>query len=282
MTCNEAKKISLASILEKIGTKKVKQNNQEAWYLSPFRNEATASFKVDLLKNLWYDHGEGKGGNVLDFVMRYYKCELKEALQILDDESFSFHQPTFQDDAIEKEKNYKIRAIKPLTNTQLINYIQSRGISLKMARKYCVELHYRLNDKKYFGIGFKNVLEGIEIRNRYFKGCLGTKSITLIKNNCNQVILFEGWIDFLSLLILYPKIENRFNYIILNSTSQKETVPELDSNYERIYLCFDNDNTGNETTIYFQKKYENHTKDIRYLFKNHKDVNDYLINKNRD
>lgn len=281
MTCNEAKKISLASILEKIGTKKVKQTNREAWYLSPFRNEATASFKVDLLKNLWYDHGEGKGGNVLDFVMRYYKCELKEALQILDDESFSFHQPTFQDDAIEKEKNYEIRAIKPLTNTQLINYIQSRGISLKMARKYCVELHYSLNDKKYFGIGFKNVLEGIEIRNRYFKGCLGTKSITLIENNCNQVILFEGWIDFLSLLMLYPKIENRFNYIILNSTSQKETVPELDSNYERIYLCFDNDNTGNETTIYFQKKYKNHTKDIRYLFKNHKDVNDYLINKNR-
>ncbi|MGM7550543.1 toprim domain-containing protein [Myroides odoratimimus] len=281
MTCNEAKKISLASILEKIGTKKVKQTNREAWYLSPFRNEATASFKVDLLKNLWYDHGEGKGGNVLDFVMRYYKCELKEALQILDDESFSFHQPTFQDDAIEKEKNYEIRAIKPLTNTQLINYIQSRGISLKIAKKYSVELHYSLNDKKYFGIGFKNVLEGIEIRNRYFKGCLGTKSITLIENNCNQVILFEGWIDFLSLLILYPKIENRFNYIILNSTSQKETVPELDSNYERIYLCFDNDNTGNETTIYFQKKYENHTKDIRYLFKNHKDVNDYLINKNR-
>ncbi|MGG5507161.1 MULTISPECIES: toprim domain-containing protein [unclassified Myroides] len=267
--------------MEKIGTKKVKQNNREAWYLSPFRNEATASFKVDLLKNLWYDHGEGKGGNVLDFVMRYYKCEVKEALQILDDESFSFHQPTFQDDAIKKEKNYKIRAIKPLTNTQLINYIQSRGISLKIARKYCVELHYSLNDKKYFGIGFKNVLEGIEIRNRYFKGCLGTKSITLIENNCNQVILFEGWIDFLSLLMLYPKIENRFNYIILNSTSQKETVPELDSNYERIYLCFDNDNTGNETTIYFQKKYENHTKDIRYLFKNHKDVNDYLINKNR-
>ncbi|MDM1413264.1 toprim domain-containing protein [Myroides odoratimimus] len=281
MTCNEAKKISLASILEKIGTKKVKQTNREAWYLSPFRNETTASFKIDLLKNLWYDHGEGKGGNVLDFVMRYYKCELKEALQILDDESFSFHQPTFQDDSIEKEKNYEIRAIKPLTNTQLINYIQSRGISLKMAKKYSVELHYSLNDKKYFGIGFKNVLEGIEIRNRYFKGCLGTKSITLIENNCNQVILFEGWIDFLSLLILYPKIENRFNYIILNSTSQKETVPELDSNYERIYLCFDNDNTGNETTIYFQKKYENHTKDIRYLFKNHKDVNDYLINKNR-
>ncbi|WP_410877872.1 toprim domain-containing protein [Myroides sp. DW712] len=282
MTCNEAKKISLASILEKIGTKKVKQNNREAWYLSPFRNEATASFKVDLLKNLWYDHGGGKGGNVLDFVMRYYKCELKVALQILDDESLSFHQPTFQNDTIEKEKNYEIRAIKPLTNTQLINYIQSRDISLKMARKYCVELHYSLNDKKYFGIGFKNVLEGIEIRNRYFKGCLGTKSITLIENNRNQVILFEGWIDFLSLLMLYPKIENRFNYIILNSTSQKDTVPELDSNYERIYLCFDNDNTGNETTIYFQKKYKNYTKDIRYLFKNHKDVNDYLINKNRD
>ncbi|WP_254050248.1 CHC2 zinc finger domain-containing protein, partial [Myroides sp. N17-2] len=130
INCSEAKKISLVSILDKMGAKKIKQNNREVFYISPFRNESTASFKIDVVKNIWYDHGEGLGGNVLDFIMAFYKCELKEALRILDNESFSFHQPIFQDFAIEKEKNYEIRAIKPLTNTQLVNYIQSRCISL--------------------------------------------------------------------------------------------------------------------------------------------------------
>ncbi|MBI1930896.1 hypothetical protein HYR99_42445, partial [Candidatus Poribacteria bacterium] len=29
------------------------------------------SFKINLTKNLWFDFGEGKGGNVLDFIMKF-------------------------------------------------------------------------------------------------------------------------------------------------------------------------------------------------------------------
>ena len=31
------------------------------WFLSPFRNEKTASFKVDISTNRFYDFGEGFG-----------------------------------------------------------------------------------------------------------------------------------------------------------------------------------------------------------------------------
>ena len=34
------------------------------WYLSPLHDEKTASFKVDINKNVWYDFGLGKGGGV--------------------------------------------------------------------------------------------------------------------------------------------------------------------------------------------------------------------------
>ncbi|MDM1499632.1 toprim domain-containing protein [Myroides odoratimimus] len=279
MTCNEAKKISLVSILDKIGAKKIKQNNREVWYLSPFRNETTASFKIDLLKNIWFDHGEGKGGNVLDFLMRYYNCDLKEALRILDNESFSFHQPIFQDLAIEKEKSIELKKISLLKNKSLINYAEKRGLDLTLLCKYCREVHYKRDNKTYYGIGFKNVSEGFEIRNKYFKGCIGKKSYTLIKNQTKQAIFFEGWIDFLSLLVLYPSIEYRFDFIILNSTSQKESVLNLNERYSKIYLCFDNDLSGNETTIYFQNFYKRQVKDIRYLFKGYKDLNEYLVSK---
>ncbi|MCC9042569.1 toprim domain-containing protein [Myroides sp. M-43] len=282
MTCIEAKKISLESILDKVGAKKVKQINREIWYISPFRDETTASFKIDIIKNLWYDHGEGKGGNVLDFVMRYYTCDIKEALVILENESLSFHQPIYKSSASEKEDTYKITSISSVENKLLTKYAEERGLNLTLLHRYCKEIHYERDNKIYFGIGFKNVLKGYEIRNKYFKGCLGNKGITTIENDCNQVILFEGWIDFLSLLILYPMTEYRFDFIILNSTSQKESVLELIVKYNKICLCFDNDLTGNETTIYFQKKYENLTKDIRYLFKGYKDLNEYLMMKSNE
>ncbi|MDM1456692.1 toprim domain-containing protein [Myroides odoratimimus] len=316
MTCNEAKKISLVSVLDKIGAKKAKQNNHEVWYISPFRNESTASFKIDIDKNIWFDHGAGKGGNVLDFIMRYYNCDLKEALQILDNESFSFHQPIFQDVAIEKERNYEIRAIKPLTNTQLIKYIQNRCISLKIAKKYCVEVYYSLNNKSYYGIGFKNDSEGYEIRNKYIKMCLGTKAPSFFNNNRSQIILFESWSDFLSFLTLYPKAERHYDYLILNSVGTLHNVLIKESNnylyqctnvqndhcinvqldksikeqndkcikntlykqlkYETIICCFDNDDAGNKTTEKVQNAFPTRVKDGRYLYPNYKDLNDCI------
>lgn len=236
MTCSEAKKISLVSIIDKIGAKKIKQNNGEVWYISPFRNESTASFKIDINKNIWFDHGQGIGGNVLDFIMAFYKCDLKETLRILDNESFSFHQPIFNDNAIEKERNYEIRAIKPLTNTQLVNYIQSRYISLKIAKEYCVEVYYCLNSKSYYGIGFMNDFEGYEIRNKYVKMCLGTKAPSYFNNNSNQIVLFESWSDFLSFLTLYPNAEKHYDYLILNSVGTLNNVLiEKSNNY--LYKC---------------------------------------------
>lgn len=325
MTCNEAKKISLVSILDEMGVKKVKQNNYEVWYISPFRNETTASFKIDHLKNIWFDHGAGKGGNVLDFIMTFYECDLKEALRILENASFSFHQPIFIDEAIEKENNYTIKEIKPLTNTRLINYIQSRCISLKMAKKYCVELHYGLNDKIYYGIGFKNDSDGYEIRNKYIKMCLGTKVPSYFQNKSSRIVLFESWSDFLSFLTLYPKAENCYDFLILNSVGTLNNILIKESNnylykctngksdnciniqfdkninvpcdkskkvqndncinnplykqlkYETIICCFDNDDAGNKATEKVMNTFPSHVKDGRYLYPNHKDLNEFIV-----
>ena len=45
-----------------------------------------------------------------------------------------------------------------------------------MSKKHRVtEIHYQLNGKKYFGVGFQNNSGGFEIRNAYAKICLGKK-----------------------------------------------------------------------------------------------------------
>ena len=279
INCNEAKKISLVSILDKIGAKKVKQTNREVWYLSPFRNESTSSFKIDLTKNIWFDHGEGIGGNVLDFMMRYYECDLKRALQILNSQSFSFQQQAFKNIASEKEKNYEIRVIKPLTTPQLINYIQGRHIDSKIAQKYCREVHYTLNGKEYYGVGFKNVLEGYEVRNKYVKMCLGKKALTLISNNKDSVVVLESWSDFVSFLTLYPHREYRHDFLILNSVAIIKQASKLLIKYARILACLDNDEAGNTATKKFIDAFPNNVKDGRSLYSNHKDLNDFIIEK---
>lgn len=45
------------------------------WYKSPFRTEKEASFKVDLHKEVWYDFGLGKGGDIITLAEEIYRTQ---------------------------------------------------------------------------------------------------------------------------------------------------------------------------------------------------------------
>lgn len=81
MNCEEANKVDLVDYLFSLGFTPKKIRGNDHWYLSPLRDEKEASFKVNRSKNVWYDHGSGKGGSVIDFVMQYFNCDVPEALQ---------------------------------------------------------------------------------------------------------------------------------------------------------------------------------------------------------
>jgi DNA primase len=49
--------------------------------LSPLRDEKHPLFKVDRAKNVWYDHGIGKGGSLVDFLMEMHQCDVSKAMQ---------------------------------------------------------------------------------------------------------------------------------------------------------------------------------------------------------
>ena len=70
----EAKQIDLVEYLSGLGFKPAKIRGNNYWYLSPLRDEKTPSFKIDRKINCWYDHGIGKGGNLVDFGMVYFNC----------------------------------------------------------------------------------------------------------------------------------------------------------------------------------------------------------------
>lgn len=87
MRADQARLIPIATYLERAGVQpaKVTRGGRELWYSSPLREgDTTPSFKVDTEKNLWFDHGMARGGNVIDLVIEMRRVTVKEALAILE------------------------------------------------------------------------------------------------------------------------------------------------------------------------------------------------------
>lgn len=133
-----------------------------------------------------------------------------------------------------------------------------------------------MNDKNYFGIGFKNDSGCYEIRNKYSKICLGKKDISTIKNNSNSVRIFEGFFDFLSFKNLENELEKEpSNYIILNSVAMIQNIKNSVRDYENIELYFDNDEAGTRAVEMLRNEIDN-VEDCRVLYSDFKDLNEYL------
>ncbi len=277
MNCKQFNTIPLEEVLQILGHLPTKQTEKEAWFLNPFANENHASFKLDKRNNIWFLHSEGIGGNNTDFMMKYLKASVKEVLEWAEKQNFSsFHQ---QKDYHKKEElptnNYTIIELKDIQHPALLEYLKFRKVENQTA--FLKEIHYQMNDKNYFGIGFKNDSDGYEIRNKYAKICLGKKDITTIKNDSGNVKIFEGFIDFLS----FKNVENFLekepsNYIILNSVSMISTLKNSLENYKKIELYFDNDEPGNRAVEMLKNKLEK-VEDGRILYKDFKDLNEWAM-----
>ena len=275
--CEKARNISIIEILEKLSFFPIKKSEKEAWFLSPFRSETQASFKVDLRINRWYDHGSGKGGNVLDFIMLFNNYSVTEALSFLNDDITIFSFQQYQKKPDITFLTYEVVKVKSLEHIALISYLLKRGISIEIAKIYCVEIHYKLKGKYFFAIGFESKKGSYELRNKYFKGCINSKSISNLKTGNKKVCVFEGFMDFLSYKTLHNSQSLKEDYIICNSTALvRKLIYEL-KNYSAIHLFFDNDFAGNESTEFLMKNLDG-VIDCRNIFSDFKDINEYLIN----
>lgn len=268
--------IPIINILRKLNIEAVEKKKDQFWFKPQWRNERTASAKCE--HNLFYDFGEGYGGNAVDYVMKHFAIDFMRASKWLREEDvvFSF-QPL--PSIISKPTNHSISKIEKIKNKNLISYLTARKINLEFAQQFCVEIHYDVNiEKEYYGIGFKNDNEGFEVRNKFFKGCVGRKAITTIDNNSQVVSLFESWSDFLSYLTLKKKVPDE-NFIILNSTSMVKKAIEPAREYSEIKVFFDNDEAGDKATSFLLENIKSNIIDNRIHYKNYNDLNEYLVKK---
>jgi DNA primase len=277
LSTSQAKEKDLVDYLTSLGYKPAKILRNDYWYLSPLRDENTASFKINRLKNVWYDHGLGKGGNLIDFGILYHKCSVKELLEKLGSD-FYFHQPIYSKTAVEKPEENRIKVISEgsLNSLTLLRYFMQRRIDESIARNYCREVLVEVKEKRFSAIGFRSDKGGFELRNSFFKGSCSPKAVTTFDNGSKSLSVFEGFFDFLSHQTIHRNTATfTSNFLILNSAAFFEKARPLMEKYDRIHLFLDADKTGQLLT---QKAlgWSNKYSDQSSLYKGYKDLNEWI------
>lgn len=280
--------ISITSFLSRLGYRPAKISAEEHFYHSIFRNERTASLLVNEKLGVWFDHGEInasniRGGSIIDMAMAYWHpISLPEALEKIQQTMGEVNIAESKGKqerkrSIPKNRSYELREIKSLGETfGITSYLQSRGI-WGVADEALVELHYYIEkDKKrknFFAAGWLNENQGWEIRNRYFKGCLGSKGMTFIEGAKDKLSVFEGYFDYLSY-----KYENEDIYnsiLVLNSLVFLDKAIERCRDYKEIEVYFDNDTAGKAATEQLLRS-EPKAVDCSGVYKGFKDYNDKI------
>lgn len=286
MTCEQAREIPIVELLKHCHIHPQYVRGQDHWYLSPFREEKTPSFKVNARLNLYYDHGNGQGGDIIDLGRALFRCDTKALLEKLDSGIFSFQPQHFKETSLHIRRDVtqapdqpaiQITGTKDLGNNPAITgYLVSRGIDLDIARPYCREVYYQIGDRYYLAAGFENRSGGYELRSEYFKGSSSPKDITHIERDHKSVCVLEGFTDFLSLLTLRKPEPVHSDFVVLNSVNMAERSLDILRTYRTVFVYPDHDAAGNRLL----KKFEHagiNCVDASGIYKDYKDLNQMLV-----
>jgi DNA primase len=177
--------VSLVDLLTRLGYHSLRRSGKELLYLSMLRDsDAKPSFAVNEELNVWFDHGAGKGGNIIDFALAYWPgtpfLDLLRKIQDTCQQEIISRNPLTE--RISRRRHavkiphYEVEEIKDLGNNPTITaYLQSRGI-WNQAQGRLKEIYYYVEDQKklrkhFFAAGWQNEFGSWEVRNKYVQGC---------------------------------------------------------------------------------------------------------------
>ncbi|RZK40379.1 MAG: hypothetical protein EOO90_15385 [Pedobacter sp.] len=261
--------VSLPELLRRLGHQPVSKSGGELKYHSPIRNgDRSPSFTVRADTNQWYDFGLPGGGDLISFGVTYWPglsfyqvlkkiqevCDLPESKLI-----FAERPREPRPRKAEKVQSYELFCIRPLgSNPLLEEYLKSRKV-WEAAQGRLSEVYLRCiagprEGKKLFGVGWQNEYMDWEIRTAaQWKHCLGQKGMSLFKGDPNQVVLFEGMMDYLSWATKNPG--DKSSVYVLNSIAMIEHAINATADFEQKTCFFDNDEAGRKATVSFQAVY---------------------------
>jgi hypothetical protein len=287
--------VSLVEFLSRLGYEPSRKSGQEYLYFSMLRSpESTPSLCVNDALGVWYDHGTGMGGTLIEFGKAYWQglpfkdvlANILQAAGLQPGAIAEHHLPTPQHGGapIEKVRNYQVQQVKALGNNPAITaYLQHRNV-WEEAQGRVKEIYYYVLDQRqkrvpYFAAGWQNEKGGWEVRNPYFKGCLGKKGMSFIAGpSMAELAVFEGYINYLSWLSEHQGTEK--NILVLNTLSFLAPAIERSRSFEKVEVYFDHDLSGRSAT---QKLLEAiaQARDHSSLYEHYNDYNDKLMASNK-
>lgn len=281
MEIDAMRQIPLADFLARLGNEPVRRSGNELWYRAPYRNERTPSFRVNVAKQLWYDFGLDKGGDIFTLAGEFIGSnDFMEQVKFIAETANipmpvpEVSRPTF----LPKPSEPVFEGVEaaPLFRSPLTGYLAERGIPYGIASRYCCRLNYGVRGKRYFAVGFPNMAGGFEIRSRFFKGCVPLKDVSLVKaegSPADVCSVFEGFMDFLSAVTLGLETGD---CLVLNSVANVgKAVKHLDG-YGRIDCYLDRDEAGRRAMEALRTRYGGKVTDRSGIYQGCKDLNEYL------
>lgn len=263
-------------------------------YRCPWKDDKHPSLSVTLDGGGWHDLSDGTHGNLIDLVARCIGTndfrQICAQFDSVTKNTSSFRQSRTLDARKEESNNFARFSTIPLQSYRLKDYLlKERGIRPETAIALgVVEAHYSIRadiPRDLYALAFPNDKGGYELRGapyegntEGYKGSKAPKGITThLRVENAPYVVFEGFMDMLSFATMTNG--QKHNYVTLNSTVNAETaIVALKGVKSKIFLCLDNDHSGDEATEKMLVALPG-SKDIRKGLMPHKDVNELLLHR---
>lgn len=285
MTCRDAKRIRIDTLLARLGVEPVRQLGSGIWYHSPLStSDHTPSFQVSLDGRAFHDWSLDKSGSIIDLALLLIQStRVSDALRFIFGTMGNVSGMTKE--RIEGygarisgsgDSHIRVSSVTEIQDRRLYGYAYSRGIRREILSQWCTQVNYVNAGHAYDSLGFKNISGGYELRSHGFKAAAAPKDISLVGDLAGcPYLVFEGFFDFLSAVALEWYKPNIMNALVLNSTSLVDRSLSYLQNASEIYLFLDNDDAGMKASAKIQSVYPRAI-DKSFLFYPQNDLNDRL------
>lgn len=299
--------ISIVEYLASRGFEPAHSYRGDMWYHSPLRKggDRKPSFVVHTHNNKWWDFSEGRGGDIFDLVKglsgnpALHFGEVCSILEAYDPLAAQRVSPVFPQVPSEpRAPSLSVESVGTVSDMySLFDYLcRNRKLNPFLAERNGLKaVFYTTSDgKRRYALGFPNDEGGYELRNAYFKGTCGRKSLSCSKlvsgkDTPSHINVFEGFMDYLSFAELNPTDESA--YIILNSTALTDRAIEKIKAMTEVFirdghpntsvrLYLDKDEAGERATQTITEAFKDDRRigiyDMRPEFSHANDINEYL------
>lgn len=280
-------RVSISDFLSKHDILPKHSSGGQLFYAAPYRPDGDPSLVVKDGTGLWYDHGRGQGGSVIELAKLLYNTEdVSEVISKINE----LCQGNVPKVSIQQSTSKQLSSFnefvssKPLgSNYAITSYISSRGV-----HDASIQLNHVLQDvyydyvnkegakTRYFGLGWQNESGGYSVRNKYTKTCVGKHDLTYLRGTTEKYNLFEGMFDLLSAISEKTASEADHNIVLNSGSFTSKAIDIILKQNAPIVRCFFDNGTGGDhyTNLVLERRPD--AQDMRILYTNFKDYNELI------